>query len=530
MFSLLPIVINLVSAVIIFTLSKIKMNIGRVWLIAAILSILNWGFIFGVRWLIPLRFEIVEWFPIGEIFQRAIVFQVDSISWPLLFALCAVQTTVIITDSSRLNEIPSPNIWTGVFLVYSVGFLAVLSNSIITFFLLWALVDLIELIVLIRTVSTTEQTKEVAISFAVKILGIFLLILGFLVSFNKGLPLGINQITNEVGIYILLAVGLRLGVIPFNLPFVSGSPVRRWMGNGIRMISVSTSIIVLLRLPIASFEESTLNLLLTLTSLGILFGAIMWYSSKDELEGRPYWIITLAGLSIFSSVQGVQFAALSWSLVLILCGSVLFLYSARGRIFTIIPLIAVIGISGLPFTPAAAGWQGIVVEGNIIHNLIKILSVSFIILGFMKHLNYTTTLLSEKEKWIWITYPIGLILLIITHWLIVLFSDLKFFVPGDILVSTIAFLIPIVIYFLITKFIKATEYVQYFQNILTPFGKIFTNFLSLRWLYKILWTILGFIQRIVNIFANLLEGQGGIVWVIVFLIMIITLISSGDLS
>lgn len=530
MLSLLPVITNLISAVIIFTLSKLKMNIGRVWLITAILSLLNWGYIFGVRWLIPVRFEIAEWFPIGEIYQRAIIFQIDSISWPLLFALCAVQTAVIITDSSRLNEIPSSNIWTGVFLVYCVGFLAVLSNSIITFFLLWALVDLIELVVLVRTVSTIEQTKEVAISFAVKILGLFFLILGFLVSFNRGAPLGINQVENEAGIYILIAVGLRLGVIPFNLPFVSGSPVRRGLENAIRMISVSTSIIVLLRLPIVSFEESILNLLLTMTSLGILFGAIMWYSSKDELEGRPYWIITLAGLLIFSSIQGAQLAALSWGLVLILCGSVLFLYSARGRILTIIPLMAVIGIAGLPFTPAAVGWQGIIMEGNIIRNIINILSISFIILGFLKHANNTTTLLTEKEKWIWITYPIGLTLLILTHWLVVLFSDQNFFIPGMIVVSIIAFLIPIIIYFSITKFIKATEYVQYFQDILTPFGKFFTNFLSLRWLYKILWNVLGFFQKIVNVFANLLEGQGGIVWVIVFLILIITLITSGDLA
>jgi len=164
--------------------------------------------------------------------------------------------------------------------------------------------------------------------------------------------------------------------------------VRRGLGNAIRMISVSTSIVVLLRLPLTGFDAPAQEILLTLTSLGILFGAIMWFTSSDELEGRPYWIITLAGFTIFASIQGEPLSILSWSLVLILSGSVLFLYSSRGRKLTIIPLIAVIGISGLPYTPAAVGWQGIFIEGNFLRNVINILSVSFLILGYLQHANY----------------------------------------------------------------------------------------------------------------------------------------------
>jgi hypothetical protein len=530
MLTLLPIFINLVSASVIFVLSKTKTNIGLVWLIATLLSLANWGFIIGSRWLYPIQFEIVEWFPIGEIYQRGILLQLDSVSWPLLFALCAVQTAVIFTDSSRLNEIPSPTIWSGVFLVYSVGFLAVLSNSIITIFLLWTLVDIIEFLVLIRTVSTINQRNEIVVSFAVKILGLFFMILGLLVSFTRGLPLQISQTVSDVGIFVLIAVGLRLGVIPFNLPFVSGSPVRRGLGNAIRMISVSTSVIVLLRLPIGAFSEIAQNTLLTFTSLGILFGSIMWFSSTNELEGRPYWIISLAGLTIYSAIEGVHLAILSWSLALILSGSVLFLYSARGRKLTIIPLLAIIGIAGLPFTPAAAGWHGVIIEGNFFRNVINILSVAFIILGFIQHANYSTNLLTQKEKWIWLTYPLGLFILILTHWLIFIFSDLMLNDPGIIYASITAFILALLLFVLIKKFLQYSEYSEFIQDILRPFGKFITNLLSLRWLYRLIWFLLGFIQRIVNILANILEGQGGIVWVIVFLIMLITLITSGDLS
>ena len=365
MLTLLPVGINLLSSIVILVLSRLKTNIGRVWLTASLLSLSNWGLIIGLRWLYPLSLEIPHWLPFGENLQRTISFQIDNYSWPLLMALCAIQSAVIITDSARLEEVTSPSIWAGVFMVYTVGLMAVLANSVIAIVLVWALVDVIEFIVLIRTSVTNDQINEIVISTAVKILGLFFLIIGILVSQGQESPIQINQ-ENNLGLFVLIAVGLRLGVIPFNLPFVSGSPNRRSLGNAIRMISVSTSVILLLRVPIGILDDSLRGILLTFTVIGIFFGAIMWYGAKSELEGRPYWIISMAGFVIYSALNLNQLALLEWSLALMLGGSVLFLFSTRGRQLTIIPLIAIIGFVGLPFTPAAYGWWGVIVNGGFI--------------------------------------------------------------------------------------------------------------------------------------------------------------------
>jgi hypothetical protein len=530
MITLIPIGFNLFVAAFILFLSRIKANIGRVWLVATIFSLANWGIILGLRWFYPLQIIFPEWFPIGEITQNAIILQLDSLSWPLMLALCAVQTAVIITDSSRLDEIPSPVIWSGLYLVYAVGILAVLTSSIITILLVWALVDIIEFIILVRNVTSDQKINEIVVSFAVKILGLFIFIFGLLISYEQGTPLRIGQEANSIGFIILLAVGLRLGVIPFNLPFVSGSPIRRGLGNSIRMVSVTTSMIVLLRLPMGTFDERAQGILLTLAVVGILFGAIMWYGSSTELEGRPYWIITMAGLAIYSSINGNQIATLAWTLALLLSGSVLFLYSARGRKLTIIPLLAVIGITGLPFTPSAIGWQGIIISGGLFRNFLMILSISFIVLGYIRHATISDALLSQKERWIWLTYPLGLFILILSQWLIFLVSDLNWYISGIIYASIVAFLLPLIILFFIRKFLRETEYADFLQRILKPIGNFIIRFLSLRWIYDLIWSFLGLFQRIVNVFTNILEGQGGIIWVIVFLVMLISLITSGDLS
>ena len=166
----------------------------------------------------------------------------------------------------------------------------------------------------------------------------------------------------------------------------------------------------------------------------------------------------------------------------------------------------------------------------LLPNAIVILSMSLIILGYLSHATINTTLLSKKERWVWITYPLGLFILILTHWLIFTISDLGWYSEGVIYASVISFLLPLIFFFLNRRFFTNSEYQEFIRGILSPVGKIFTDFLSLRWVYRFLWTILGFIQRIVNALTNLLEGQGGIIWVIVFLIMFITLITSGDMQ
>jgi hypothetical protein len=408
--------------------------------------------------------------------------------------------------------------------------LATLTSSIISLLLVWALVDVIEFMVLIPTAISNQKVNEIVVSVAVKTLGLFFLFLALLIRYEQGMPLSIGQEVNSVGFIVLIAVGLRLGVIPFNMPFVSGSPIRRGLGNSIRMVSVSASIVILLRLPMGNFEPNIQSLLLTLTAIGTFFGAIMWYGSSSELDGRPYWIVTIAGLAIYSSINGNQIATLVWALALILSGSVLFLYSARGRRLTIIPLLGLIGITGLPLTPSAIGWEGILITGGFFRNIVMILAVTFIVLGYLRHATDSDSLLVQKEKWIWITYPLGLMILIISQWLIYLVGDQKWNPSGIIFESIIAFLLPIFVFFLIRKYLHQSEYSEFLKKILTPIGNFIIRFLSFRWIYQLLWSILGVVQRIVNVFTNILEGQGGIIWVIVFLVMIITLFTSGDLS
>jgi hypothetical protein len=49
--------------------------------------------------------------------------------------------------------------------------------------------------------------------------------------------------------YLLLAAGLRLGVLPLHLPYASEAAIRRGFGSALRLISAGSSLILLARIP-----------------------------------------------------------------------------------------------------------------------------------------------------------------------------------------------------------------------------------------------------------------------------------------
>ena len=76
-----------VAALVIITLNQLKINVGRVWLTAAVFALVNWGLVFSLKWLYPVNYSFVKLVPIfgflpGGIFTAARYFLLaDCISF-----------------------------------------------------------------------------------------------------------------------------------------------------------------------------------------------------------------------------------------------------------------------------------------------------------------------------------------------------------------------------------------------------------------------------------------------------------------
>ena len=514
-----------VAALVIITLNQLKINVGRVWLTAAVFALVNWGLVFSLKWLYPVNYSFVNWFPFSDFYQEGFLLQLDIFSWPIALALSAIQIAIIFSDSTNIDNVKIPNVWAGVFLINAVGILAVFSTSVISILLMWTIIDIVELVIFLRTVYREENINEAVISFAVRTSGVILLIIGTLVNLSGGNSFSFENIQNNSGLIILIAIGLRLGVLPFNLPYSKSMPLRRGLGNAIRMVVAASSLIILVRLGNSLPEISSQNVLLIFTAFASFFAAIMWVVSENELIGRPFWIISLAGFAIFSALEGNVNASLVWSLDLLIIGSVLFLYSDRNRFVQFLPIFSLVGLVGLPFTPSASGWSPLLGSNNFLLTIINLFSLIFLIYGFIRFVLRKDKELTQNERWVWVIFPVGLIFPIITHWIIFLNNDLGWIQTGNVWASTFAFIIPLMAYLLIRRLNILAYYSNLIFALLNRIGKIFSQIFSLNWLYKGLWQVLGFLQQIVNLFSNVLEGKGGIMWVFVLVALIITIIS-----
>ncbi|MAT41938.1 MAG: hypothetical protein CL609_06325 [Anaerolineaceae bacterium] len=524
MIALTPFILLVFAAILILVLNQIKINLGRLWLIAMVFSLLNWGLVLILYWFMPFTFTINNWFSVSNIFQTGFSFTLNQYSWIYLFSLSAVFLAVIMSESTRITEDYQAQNWVASFLIAAIGVLISVSDSILTIILVWTVIDLVEFGVILGTVKTQKQSLETVLSFVVRLGGTVLLIFAALYSNYINGYFDFGSVPFNIGFVLLISVGLRLGVLPFNLPYMKEIPLRRGLGIIIRMTSVVSSIVVINRFVLISNAESNYHLIQIFVTLAIAAGSILWVVSKNELEGRPFWIIVLSGFVIESLINGYPTAAIAWSLVLLLTGSVLFLFSDRSKWLFILPAISILSMIGLPFTPNAIGLSGLIGD-NLIFTLTNLSACFVLIFGYLRFALKPAKNLESNERWVWLVYPLGLVLLIVTHFIVFFITDLNWIILGPLWISIPILVLSIVVVFFNQRVKTENQYSAWARVFSERLSASVSTFLRFDWLYKILWGIFQFFQSILNNLSGILEGHGGIIWVLVLVALLITLVS-----
>jgi len=249
------------------------------------------------------------------------------------------------------------------------------------------------------------------------------------------------------------------------------------------------------------------------------------------MEARPYWVIGVSGLAMLSLLNGYQITAMVWGLVLILIGGVAGLYSNRDVSIQYIPALAVVGFFGLPFTSAAGGWVGLVGTPFTIFQLFYFIIHILLVLGLARHLFRPGEAYLNMERWVRAVYPAGLVLLIIAHWIIATWAW-----PGSYTAGVWwASLVPLGLigsgYYL---WVYARIWEKYQERILKwnyrlrkYFFTPLTALLRGRWFVALLQLLIGVVGYLIGTLNRLLEGEGGILWVMLLLAMLVTFVISG---
>ncbi len=529
MLVLLPVGILVLTGSAVLVMRQLKTGIGYIWLSTLVGSLATWLTLFIVNWdnVSPLNSQYwnlpgSEGFPIG--------FALDRFSWPFAFALAGLLVSVLLTATVRFHFQSDPYTWSSSLFIGAAGLLAVMATTPLTLVLTWTVVDIIELAVLFMLGGEKALNQRILLSFIARFGGVLLVLWAIITSRAGESILVFASATPPFSVFLLLAAGLRLGVIPLHLAYTDEPLTRRGLGTMLRLVPPAASLVLLSRLPAAVVPPNSAVFVLLFSILAAGFGAIMWLFAKDDLIGRPYWMIALAGLAIASGVRGQPDSIPAWGVAMILVGGLVFLYSEHRNQYLAIPLVGIIALSGLPFTPAASGLPGLSVFPFNLPDIVFILVHAILLAGTMRQLLRKTEP-QAHDRWLVAVYIFGLVLLILCHWLIGLFGMPVPLQAGIWWVALISILIAAVVTLFMWFWQKSGLAIFLSKDprleLARRVSRILEAVLRLDWFYVLIGLILKALQGLIAFFTRLLEGEGGVLWTLLLILLLASFIVFG---
>ncbi|HEY9078217.1 MAG TPA: hypothetical protein VIO61_16905 [Anaerolineaceae bacterium] len=531
MLSILPVILLCLASFAILLIQRVRKGLGYVWLFSVLITIIVLGIEIFLRWRLPLDFWVQNWMRMGA-GVSLIGFRLDPAAWAYGLSLSAMCLAVILTAPARLQEKESVGEWSACLALTGLGILSALASTPLGLIYIWTGIDIFELGVLLATSRREEGVSRVVTAFFSRLAGTALVFTALLYSLSKGQVLIWNQASPEISLFLLIGCGFRLGILPVHLPLQETKANRRGLGTVLRSVSAVSSLAPISRLPEIAASPGWAQPLLWLTGAGVLYGAVMWMSENQEISGRPYWSISFAGMAVASSLQGVPSATVGWGVAMVLVGGMIFLYSSRVAWVSVVISLGLIGLSGLPFTPLANGWQGVARQGFSPLVLVFLIAQVFILVGYLKHLRRSENALIGAEGWIRAVYPVGFFVLLAAHWLIGILGWRGSFTVGIWwagAADTLGFLVVAAMFGMLPGIRIGWKSEMGFALLLWKrIGGGLARAASLEWLYSIVRWVYALLGKVVGGITILLEGEGGILWVLLLLSLFLSLTRGGN--
>lgn len=505
----------LVTALVLIVLRVVQPHARYTWLAAVGGGILALASVF--LWLaqMPFVYLLPAWKPLA-LFATPILFSADGISWALAVAIAALTVSTLLTAVAQPVFTMSFS-WVGTLALGAIGILAVTADNPLTLLLVWAALDITELVTQLGSVNGPANNEKVVISFSTRALGIGLLIWASIVSAAEGNVFEFESMPVGASVYLVVAAGLRLGVLPLHLPYSPESRVRRGFGTLLRLVSAVSSLVLLGRIPAINMNSGWGIILMILAVVAALYGGWMWLRAPDDLNGRPYWVIGVASLSVVSALSGNPVGAVAWGCALILVGGALFLASVQNPWLSRAMLVGAWSLSTLPFSLTASAW----ISTPGLFTPFIVVAHALIVAGFIRHALRSSgrDTLDSQPGWTRTVYPAGIYLLIIIQLLLGWIGWQGAAQIGAWLQAIIASLLTFGLFW-------ATRRFRIFNPVRAHW--VTSTASGLNSIYQGLWDIYRALARMSHAVTLALEGEGGIMWTLLFLVLFVSLIVQGS--
>ncbi len=517
MFILITTLLFFLTALILVLLRFFRPDFRYSWLVAVGGAFLAWISLFFWQLDMPLVLSLPTWEP-AFLFSASPFLLADQLAWTYALSLATLALGTLLTSVAREN-FPSIPAWAGTLALSGVGILAILAENPLTLVLAWTAIDLAELITLLGSVQSRELRERIVISFAMRIIGSGFLLWAGLASAAAGSSLNFVAAPTQAGIYMIVAAGLRLGVLPIHLPFRTESALRRGYGTMLRLTSAASSLVLLARIPFSSLHSPLIPYILGLAALAALYSSWMWLRTADTLDARPYWLLGMGALSLAATLRANPVGSVAWGNALILGGGVLFLSSLHNKWLNRFLLVAVLAMLSLPLTLTATVWENHVPswQGFLLPFL---LAHAFLIVGYYRHARRAERkAFKTQTQFARFVYPLGISIFLFVLFLLGFWGWQGAFSFGVWVLGLGSILFILILIWLRPR-IRALNPLQ--AHWLQPDTER-----GFHRLYGAFWGLYYFLRNLSRQISNILESDGGILWALLFILLFASLLSGG---
>lgn len=514
---LITILLLFITALSLLLLRLFRPNFRYAWMFAVVGAFFAWLSVFYWQLDMPVMLSLPSWQP-AILFTDSPFFLADPTAWAYALSLATLTLGTLLTAIVRPN-FPSSATWAGILALGGVGILAVLADNPLTLVLAWTAIDLAELFTLIGAVKGEKLRERVVISFAAHIFGSAFLLWANFASAAAGSSLNFIAAPHQAGIYMIIAAGLRLGVLPMHLPFRTESALRRGFGTMLRLTSAASSLILLARIPYSSLNSPFIPYVLGLVTIAALYGSWMWFRASETLDARPYWLLGMGSLALAATLRANPIGSAAWGLALIFGGGVLFLSSEEYIWLKRLLFFNTALMATLPFTFTASGWENQTHTWGIFTPLL-LAAHALLLSGYFRHAGRGgKTPLNTDNQFTRILYPTGISVFVFAQLLLGVFGWQGAAQFGAWFSGIIVTLLTAALIWLRPR-IRVLNPLE--AHWLKPNTEPGTNRI-----YDIFWSFYSFLRNLSQQITNILESDGGILWALLFLIVFASLMAGG---
>lgn len=522
MLILIPILFLLLVSIILTGIILWRPRMGITWFVSTITAFITWLVILFMRFRIPETFTVGFQDTPGVITFSAKLLS-DSISWPYAWALSAslLACTLVFAIHLSVKDTNLPGRFTlpASMIFGSVGLWAIYSANLNNLILAWAAIDLLWLLFMLLG---SQDHQAILTAFAVRGFGLFLAVsAAFTQQADIPLTFPIENTTSNT--LVFLGAAIRLGSIPLGGKILEKNISNKDLHFFINLVIAASALIYITRGSVG-ISTGLESIFLGVAGILALLCGLTWLIFNPGTGKVWLWVSGISVLSLIAALIREEQASLAWGIVLILPGSLLLYTHYRPRFLTIWTLAGLIMLCTLPFTPA---WQGIRIyplpDQFIRHGfgwLFWLLAQTLLLAGYLIAIRKPKLSLPGSDRWVEIIYPIGLVFLPLTHISILVFgepgltNDLQGFPALSLsLFSLVSIALAFVSSAVVTRNSQLVLRVSNSLMKITPY----------KWAARTIEGLFRLISQLVSFIDRILEGEGGILWTLLIVLLLFAL-------